>query len=244
MILRSTSGILYVRASVKPFARALRSAGSLPAFLRERFAFEELFAPWFTGARAFWKSPRGLAGTNSGALGRIVSALPGSVASAHATHRFAGVGEHVAAALAAHAPASACFGPIAELATSHDFSMLLLACVEESPGFSTVHAVQEELGLTRMHLIRFALRWDIPDGSRSRSIIAPESPGCSRSFGKFYAAYAADNNLVEGELFGQRFLFVQSARHAMDTERSILSREPQFVDCGRWNCETCRLRWY
>ena len=241
MSAHDASGILYVRASLKPFARQIKAAGSLPQFLKEEFAHSELLVPYFTGARPFWQAPRDSGSTNSGALGRLVAAQEGAVASTHATHRFAGTGGRVGAALAAHLPQSACFQPIADLAAGSDFSMLLLGCVEESPGFSTVHAVQEELGLTRRHLIRHVLRWDIPGRG---AIVAPEAPGCSRSFGKFYPAYAADGNLVDGVLAGQRYLLVPSARRAMAVERAILSANPRFVECGRWNCETCRLRSY
>lgn len=241
----ATSGILYVRASLRPFARSIRAAGGLDAFLRSSFPHDELLVPYFQGARPFWRPPRGPdAPTNAGALGTSVAALAGAVTSCHPTHRFVGVGPRVAAALAAHDPHGACFQPIADLAAAHDFSMLLLGCVDESPGFSTVHAVQHELGLSQRHLIRTLLRWDLAEGNRQRSIMAPESPGCSLSFGKFYPAYATDANLVEGTLAEQRFLFVPSARRAMAVEREILRRTPRFVDCGRWNCTTCRLRCY
>ncbi len=241
----ATSGILYVRASLRPFARQIRSAGSITAFLRQVFPHEEVFAPHFQGARPFWRrAPTSFAGTNSGALGRLLAAEPGAVLSAHPSHRFVGLGPRVSEVLAEHDYKTSCFHPVNVLSARDDFSMLLLGCVEDSPGFSTVHAVQYELGLTRKHVIRHLLRWDLQCAQGMQSITAQEAPGCSLSFDKFYPTYASDGNFVAAELDGRKFLFVQSARRAMAGEREILSRNPRFVECNRLTCTTCRLRLY
>lgn len=244
-MLEATSRILYVRAALKPFARSIQAAGGVVEFLRQSIAFDEIFAPHFYGARPFWRArPPGPRTTNSGALGKAIAKLPGAFVSAHPTHAFVGVGPRVNEVLARHAPSTSCFWPVAEAAARDDFSMLLVGCVDESPGFSTVHAVQEQLGLTRRHLVRLLMRWDLEEDGKRRSVTAREIPGCSLSFGKFYPAYERSGNLVQGEMQGQRFLFVPSARKAMAVEREILERTPRFVDCGRPLCETCRVRTY
>jgi aminoglycoside 3-N-acetyltransferase len=245
MTLRSAAGLLYVRASLRPFARPIRAAGGLIQFLRETFEYDEIFAPHFSGARPIWRAPsKTTASAGSGALGRVLAADAEAVISAHPSHSFVGIGPRVGDVLRQHGHLTSCFYPVGELAERHDFSMLLLGCVDESPGFSTVHAVQHDLGLTRKHLIRHLLRWDVQAPGGARSMAALEAPGCSMSFDKFYSAYSSDANLVEGDLCGQRFLYVPSARKAMAVEREILARNPRFVDCKRWACTTCRLRLY
>lgn len=241
---QATSGILYVRAALKPFARQIKQSGDVAEFLGQYFGFEELFVPYFTGGRPFWRSRATRRETNSGALGKAVARRDGAVASRHPSHRFAGFGPRVTAVLRQHDETASCFYPISELAKAHDFSMLLLACVSASPGFSTVHAVQNELGLTQRHLERFLLRWDYERDGRARSKLASESPGCSASFGKFYPAYEQDDNLIRGTLFGAEYLLVSSARKAMAAERAILRKTPRFVECGSLTCLTCRFRLY
>jgi len=238
--LQATSGILYVRASLKPFARHLKRAGGIDRFLNDHFSHQELLVPYFMRARPFWERPRPR-DTNSGSLGKMVAKLEGAMASHHPSHRFAGIGRRVIEVLRQHDENTSCFYPVGELARRHDFSMLLLGCVCESPGFSTVHAVQQELGLTRKHLDRFLLRWDCEGGA---VMTARESPGCSASFGKFYSAYEGDGNLMRGDLYGTEYLFIPSARRAMASERAILAKTPRFVECGRPTCLTCRLRLY
>jgi aminoglycoside 3-N-acetyltransferase len=241
----ATSGILYVRARLKPFVGEIKEAGGIIEFLKQFFTFAELFAPHFVGSRAFWHSGSKLRrAIKSGALGKMMANYQGAGISHHPSHSFVGVGQRVLDVLEMHDHNTSCFFPISELAKRYDFSMLLLACLDESPGFSTVHAVQYELGLSQRHLVRHLLRWDVEIGGRVRSIKARESPGCSLSFDKFYPAYESDGNLLRGEVCGEPYLFVASARKAMESERDILKGNPRFVDCGRLLCHTCRLRLY
>lgn len=246
-MLNSTSDILYVRAALKPLVRPIKSAGGFVPFLREHVSFDELFVPHFYGARPIWRR-RDKAGwppaTNSGALGKRIAMLPKTVLSCHPTHAFAGFGERVSSVLSAHDGDSSCFYPVGELADRYDFSMLLLGCVEESPGFSTVHVTQHRLGLSQWHLLRFLLRWDEMREGKLVSHMASEAPGCSLSFGKFYPYYEMDANLIRGQWFGVNWLFVPSARRALQTELLLLRERARFVDCGRLTCMSCRLRWY
>lgn len=241
------SGILYVRAGLAPLARQVRAEKGILNFLHNRVEFDEIIVPYFQGARAFWRSPEPIDGprrTNSGALGRLVSAMPEAMISDHPTHAFTGFGDRVSEALKSHTGESACFAPIRELAEQFDFSMLLVGCLDESPGFSTVHAAQNILGLSQRHLIRYLLRWDIAIDGKIVSRTAPEAPGCSSSFDKFYQHYQQDNNLLQGEWGGVKWIFIPSALRALQVELSILREMPRFVKCEKRLCLTCSLRLY
>jgi len=244
-MLEATSGIIYVRAGLRPFTDHIKQAGGVIAFLRNSFPFDEILVPHFLGARPFWRPIPPLPKiTKSGALGKMVADYPGAVISKHPSHSFAGVGPRITDVLKLHDYKTSCFFPIAELAERYDFSMLLLACLKESPGFSTVHAAQYKLGLSQKHLIRYLYKWDIDEGSGITPINAREAPGCSASFNKFYALYEKDGNLIRGDLLGQPYLFIKSARQAMKSENDILRRNPRFVDCGNMFCTTCGFRLY
>jgi hypothetical protein len=245
-MLEATSKILYLRAGLKPLARHIKAAGGIAEFLHQQIVFDELLVPKFRGARPFWRdvAKHAMRKSNSGPLGKLIGSLPGAVTSEHPSHPFAGYGEKVSEILKLHNYHSACFEPIIMLAEKYDFSMLLLGCLDESPGFSTVHATQHQLGLSQKHLIRLLLRWDDTKNGAVRSRIAPESPGCSLSFDKFYHHYEEDNNLIRGEWFGVPWIFITSARRALSTEMKLLKANGRFVDCGRLTCDTCRLRLY
>jgi aminoglycoside 3-N-acetyltransferase len=241
------SKILYVRAGLAPLARQIRASKGVVNFLRQEVEFDEIFVPFFKGARPFWR-PSALVGakpkTHSGGLGRLVAGLPGAVVSSHPTHAFAGLGGRVEQVLRLHTSETSCFWPIKELASTHDFSMLLVGCLDESPGFSTVHAAQNMLGLSQRHLIRYLLRWDVERAGAMQSRVAPEAPGCSESFDKFYSLYKQGNNLQRGQWHGVPWIFVPSAFKALETELSVLREHPRFVKCGKWLCPTCSFRLY
>jgi len=245
-MLMTSSRILYIRAGLSPLARKIKASGGLIAYLNQYVDFHNIIAPHFTGPRPFFKPviKPSQKGTTSGALGKTLASLNGAYTSGHPTHAFVGIGEKVVTTLKHHNHEKPCFFPLDELSCTHDFSMILLGCLDESPGFSTVHVAQNRLRLTRKHLARFLLRWDYMADERIKTMVAPEFPGCSLSFHKFYEYYEKDNNLIRGQFDGVSWLFVPSARRAIETETKILRENPRFVECGRLLCPTCRLRAY
>lgn len=108
MCLQSTSGIIYVRSSLGPFAQQIKHAGGVIEFLQKSFFFEEIFVPHFYGVRPVWRPIHKHPKTrNSGALGENIAAYPQSVISRHPTHSFAGVGHRVSEILRKYFTANA-----------------------------------------------------------------------------------------------------------------------------------------
>lgn len=246
--IKSKSGILYVRANLKPFVKDIKRAGSVSGFIREYFEFDEIFAPYFKTSRKIWNGrligEKTIGITNSGSLGKRLLKETGAAVSSHPSHSFVGYGKNVLRALERHNYKTSCFEPVNYLANSVDFSMLLIGCCDESPGFSTVHASQFLLGLSQKHLFRFLLKWDILCSGRTISVFPNESPGCSKSFHKFYSFYEKNNNLQRGLILGEKFIFIPSAFNAIKTEIEILAKNPRFVKCDKLICSTCTFRVY
>ena len=242
--MKATSNIIFIRASLAPIAREIKKDGGLVNFLSNKIEFDEIFAPHFYPNRYIWNKRREIRQTNSGALGKILANTDGAFISNHPTHSFVGYGKKVVSILQMHDETKSCFFPISELSRLQDFSMLLLGCVENSPGFSTVHAVQYQLGLSQRHLLRFLIRWDYEKNGNRKAKHAIEFPGCSKSFGKFYRYYDESNNLIAGQWGKASFLFIPSARKAIEIEREILKARPRFVNCNKAFCLSCKLRLY
>ena len=242
--MKATSNIIFVRASLGPIAREIKKNRGLINFLSTKIEFDQFLAPHFYPNRYIWNRKIENNITNSGALGKLLAKMDGAVVSNHPTHAFVGYGNNVVPILQMHDETKSCFFPISELSNSKDFSMLLIGCLDSSPGFSTVHATQYKLGLSQRHLLRFLIRWDCKtDGSKGTKQ-AIEFPGCSKSFDKFYQFYKENNNLISGQWGNASFLFVQSARKAMEIEHQILKSRPTFVKCNKSFCFSCNLRLY
>jgi aminoglycoside N3'-acetyltransferase len=224
--------------------RQIKKEGGLINFLSTKIEFDQILAPHFYPNRYVWNKRRENKLTNSGALGKLLAKINGAFVSNHPTHSFVGYGNNVVPILQMHDETKSCFFPISELSNSKDFSMLLLGCVNSSPGFSTVHATQYQLGLSQRHLLRFLLRWDYVKNGTKKTKQAIEFPGCSKSFDKFYRFYSENDNLISGQWGKASFLFVKSARKAIKTEHEILQTEPRFVNCNKLLCPSCNLRLY
>ncbi|MEK2645204.1 AAC(3) family N-acetyltransferase [Bdellovibrio sp. BCCA] len=179
----------------------------------------------------------------SGAVSKLFLKHPEMKRSSHPSHSFVAIGPKALDLLSGHDESAACFLPIKHLAEMNG-KMILMGCVNESPGFSTVHVAQFELGLSQKHFVRYLQRGWIQKENIIKKWLPIESPGCSLSFGKFYLSYIEDKNLISGWIGSAYTLVVPSARNALRTELDLLKGHPTFVDCGRADCLTCGMRGY
>ncbi len=230
------SNVLYIRAGLSNIK--LKKSEIIKA-LKSEFKADELMAPAFTGARRVFSAENTIQRNLGGALSKLILNEVDSVVSFHPSHKFCGT-KGLKSLLSQHDYNKSCFWPVKMLAEEYDSSMLLIGCLTESPGFSTVHASQEILGLTKLHLLRFLYRWDYNNSSH----IAREIPGCSLSFGKFYEHYINKDLLKVGKFAGLNYIYISSIAKAMEIELEILKKNPRFVKCEKKFCLTCSLRLY
>ena len=103
--------------------------------------------------------------------------------------------------------------------------LLLVGCVEFSPGFSTVHRVQEDLGLADKTLMSRKRICAVQDGDHVRWFERRDISGCSAGFGKFYSRYEAAGILRSGPVGGAYSIFADAAA-AYRVEHAILEKDP------------------
>ena len=118
--------------------------------------------------------------------------------------------------------------------------MLLVGCNKESPGFSTVHYVQSELGLSSKHWTRYLYDVRYERDGRNVKWTPSEDPGCSRGFDKMYPNYIRTENFITGYV-GSAYSILVRARKAYEVERDVLARNPLAVLCDRDDCVSCRI---
>lgn len=239
---------LYVRAAVGSIGRMKPSAyevfiGGVLEALGDRGT---LLVPAFNRLGSVFKKPwpiiRADTPPDSGAVSKLALRHPDVNRSGHPSHSFAAIGPNADCLLEGHNEKASSFLPIKKLAALAG-KMMIIGCNAESPGFSTVHAVQFDLGLSQQHYTRFLMRANIetPDGIKCWKPI--ESPGCSLSFDKFYPFYIRDENFRCGYV-GKAWSLLVEAERAYAVELDALKANPAFVDCGRPCCLTCGFRGY
>lgn len=174
----------------------------------------------------------------TGGFAAAVLARPGAVRSAHPTNSFVALGGRAAQLLADHDHTTTSFHPLRQLLGIRG-KMVLVGCVSSSPGFSTVHLAQEDLGLATRSLISGLYgAYHVHEGE-IRWFRRRDVSGCSSGFGKFYAHYVSHEQLSAG-LVGDAYSLLIDCASAYEIEKRILARDPRFALCDRDDCSTCR----
>ncbi|MGB3489913.1 MAG: AAC(3) family N-acetyltransferase [Xanthobacteraceae bacterium] len=238
--------VLYLRAALKPVGLPKGETGSLllGAIFDVLGPEGTLIVPAFVRQYPVWKHDIPISDENlrpnTGALSDIVLAQPGVVRSRHPTHSFAGLGPAAHEILDGHSGEKSAFEPMRKIAARNGL-MMLIGCVDSSPGFSTVHLAQFDLGLTQQHYLRHIFHVRLPDADGRRHYYRPiEAPGCSMSFSKFYDMY---EGFRRGK-FGEAEAISVRAGPAFDLETRTLAKDPLFIDCGDPHCLSCNARGY
>ena len=230
--------LLYVRAGLSN--TGLKNYKDFSEVLYSQFGATEIFAPNFKPPRRRY-SPKVLNQEQyvMNMLSRLIISHTESFVTNHPHYSFVGVGDklnYLSNTFKSDLP----FGFLNHILDKEDFSMLLWGCLDESPGFSTIHVAQEMLGLTKKHFLRFAYLWDYNE----YSITAQTMPGCSARFGNMYPKYKLQNNFIKGTLLNKSYIYIPSARSALDCDIEQLLKQPHFVSCGRLSCISCMTKFY
>lgn len=242
-----SSDVLYVRARSSAVGKTESSDTLLRALLNAVGPDGTLVLPAFTGYGSRWRgSKRSFSRespTESGALSRLALSEPGAVRSMHPSHSFVAIGPAAGSLLSGHDHTKPAFDPVGRMVEC-GAKMLLIGCNRESPGFSTVHYAQEQLGLSRRHLTKHLYSVRIVSAGREVDWHPSEDPGCSRGFDKLYRHYVHEEILRTGSI-GRAYSILAEAKPLYEIDRRVLSVDPLAVICDDPLCLSCRgLRVY
>lgn len=202
----------------------------------------------FSRQDAFWNKPSDYtfgrtAKTTSGAFTQMMVDMPHAKRSKHPTSSFVATGAYADEIIAGHDEKTTSFHPVRKIIELNG-KMLLVGCVQASPGFSTAHLAQEDLGLaTKTPLRGFGGAFFINDAGNKQWFGRKDVAGCSRGFWKAYDEYVRAGVLFTGHVCGAYSAFA-SAKDCFAIERDILARNPRALLCDNLDCVTCATRTY
>lgn len=163
--------------------------------------------------------------------------------SMHPQCSYVAIGKYAEAITFGHGPKSGAYEPIRKVLELKG-KMLLIGCVSSSPGFTTTHLAEVDLGLHR----RIVMPWlsvskYFDENGKVKLFKRYDSGSCSKSYWKFYAHYVKHEALNAG-MVGNAYSVIADSNKCYEIERDILTNNPKFNICGSADCITCNaLRW-
>lgn len=179
----------------------------------------------------------------AGALPNMMIARPHAHRSLHPQCSIVAIGKHAREITDGHGPHSRAYEPVRKL-IALKAKMMLAGCVASSPGFTTAHLAEADLGLHRRRIAPWlAISRYVDEQGRIRTFYRTDPGLCSRSFWKFYAAYVKSGHLSTG-MVGKAYAICAPAAECYAIEREILAKNKAFSACDSADCVACNLmRW-
>ncbi|WP_375752252.1 AAC(3) family N-acetyltransferase [Vibrio sp. HN007] len=178
---------------------------------------------------------------NTGALANLMLKHPQCKRSKHPTNSFVAIGKNAEFVVNGHDESSLSYTPISKL-MELDGKMLLIGCVKDSPGFTTVHYAQQVLGLTKLNLMSGLFKSYYLKEGKKILFKRPDVGGCSGGFGKFYADYIKEGILKVGSIGDANSILI-NANDAYDVDFKKISENKKAFMCDDPLCITCRATW-
>ncbi|MEI7473902.1 MAG: AAC(3) family N-acetyltransferase [bacterium] len=180
--------------------------------------------------------------SKSGAFARIILNFPDSLRSSHPTSSFAAIGKNAEYLLNGHDEKAHAYLPIQKLIEVNG-KMLIVGCIDNSPGFTTVHLAQENLGLSSKTFLKNLVGVYYEKNGQKKLYKRNSIGGCSMGFSNFYEEYKNQNKLISG-VFGNAESFLINAKDAYQVEYDLLKVNPKFALCNDPYCKSCRGIWF
>ena len=178
----------------------------------------------------------------TGGLAKAMQKYPKSVRSKHPTNSYVAIGQYAYDLLNSHDENSSSFLPIKNLIRLNG-KMILIGCVSESPGFTTVHLAQEELGLSSKSILKGLVGVRYRKGSQVKLFKRKDFGGCSAGFYKFYSHYVRSGKLQCG-IVGEAYSIAINARDAFEIELELIKKNNKYPLCDDPTCFDCRGTWW
>lgn len=162
----------------------------------------------------------------------------GAIRSRHPSNSFVAIGPKAAALLDGHDETAPSFAPM-EKFIEWNGKMILVGCVEASPGFSTTHWAQERLGLSYGNIFARLETANFESNGETKTFRRKDLPGCSKGFGKFYSHYIQHEKLSIAYV-GDALSYAIDAKAAFDIDYNLLKGNPTYALCDDPKCRHCR----
>lgn len=175
----------------------------------------------------------------SGALPNVMLKYQGACRSKHPTCSYVAIGKNALAITSSHDETSGSYEPIRKIVELNG-KCVLVGCVGDSPGFTTTHLAESDLGLLKRYMFSKLIRtyYRSEKDGKIRLYSRRDVGLCSKSYYKFYSLYVRAGILKSGHI-GNAYSILVPAKEAYDIEYATLRDKPRFNVCDSPYCMIC-----
>jgi aminoglycoside N3'-acetyltransferase len=182
-------------------------------------------------------------GTNksyTGAFANTMISHPKAIRSSHPTNSYVAIGKNAKYILENHDENSGAYEPIRKIIELGG-KMILIGCVESSPGFTTTHLAEVDLGLHKRIIFPTLNRAYYKENDDIKLFKRKDLGSCSSTFYKFYGHYVKNELLQQGYI-GNAYSILIDANEAFALDLKVLKANPKITLCDNPSCMICRAR--
>ena len=180
----------------------------------------------------------------AGALPNAMIKRTNAHRSKHPTCSFVAIGKDARFLTSGHDSKSSAYEPVRKI-IELEGKCILVGCVNSSPGFTTTHLAESDLGYLNKYPIfaRLNSTYYIDENGLPK-LFRRKDPGlCSKSYYKFYSLYVK-NGILNTGFVGNAYSILAAAKDAYDIDYYKLKEDKSFNVCEDDCCFTCNAnRW-
>jgi aminoglycoside N3'-acetyltransferase len=182
-------------------------------------------------------------GTNKSYAGALVNMMlqhPDAYRSTHPTNSYVAIGPCAEEILGDHDETSGAYEPVRKIMALNG-KMVLIGCCGSSPGFTTTHLAEVDLGLNRRIMFRHRNKVYYKKDGKIHLFRRDDIGSCSSIFYRFYGHYIKNEVLQQGYI-GNAYSLCIDAKKAYDIDVNVLKNNPRITICDNPDCGLCRAR--
>lgn len=176
----------------------------------------------------------------TGAFANIMLKHPKAVRSSHPMNSYVSIGKDAEYILREHDQNSGAYDPIRKIIDLKG-KMILIGCAGTSPGFTTTHLAEIDLGLNKRIVFPTLDQVFYKQGDDVKLFKRKDAGSCSSTFYKFYSYYIKNEILKQGYI-GNAYSILIDAYEAYKIDYDVLKKNPKITICDNPSCLLCRAR--
>lgn len=240
----SSGDVVLIRASIGAVGRITGGAQTFIDALLEVVGEDGTIVSLAFTSGSFLRKPKKedafhpLKESYAGALPNEMIKRADSFRSRHPMCSYVAIGKNAKEITEGHDHNSPAYEPIRKI-VKFQGKNILIGCVGSSPGFTTTHLAEQDLGMLNIPMFSRFLKVYYINKNSEYKIFTRTDPGlCSDSFYKFYSHYVKDGVLTSG-FIGNAYSVLAPAKECYDIDVSILKIDKKFNICDSEDCFMC-----